>query len=74
MKRAQYNPVSEAAGIQEASDFISLQLQKFAPGVFESCRQLLINSRFPSMAHMEYPSPYTKNDFTSFLTFTMHNF
>ncbi|PLW07402.1 hypothetical protein PCASD_26614, partial [Puccinia coronata f. sp. avenae] len=60
MKRAQYNPVSEAAGIQEASDFISLQLQKFAPGVFESCRQLLINSRFPSMAHMEYPSPYTK--------------
>ncbi|PLW27729.1 hypothetical protein PCASD_20603 [Puccinia coronata f. sp. avenae] len=47
---------------------------KFAPGVFKSCRQLLINSRFPSMAHMEYPSPYTKNDFTSFLTFTMHNF
>ncbi|PLW37579.1 hypothetical protein PCANC_15258 [Puccinia coronata f. sp. avenae] len=74
MKRAQYNPISEAAGIQEASDFISLQLQKFAPGVFESCRQLLINSRFPSMAHMEYPSPYTENDFTSFLTFTMHNF
>ncbi|PLW46908.1 hypothetical protein PCASD_08121 [Puccinia coronata f. sp. avenae] len=74
MKRAQYNPISEAAGIQEASDFISLQLQKFAPGVFESCRQLLIDSRFPSMAHMEYPSPYTENDFTSFLTFTMHNF
>ncbi|PLW49735.1 hypothetical protein PCANC_10457 [Puccinia coronata f. sp. avenae] len=74
MKRAQYNPISEAAGIQKASDFISLQLQKFAPGVFESCRQLLIDSQFPSMAHMEYPSPYTKKDFTSFLTFTMHNF
>ncbi|PLW05740.1 hypothetical protein PCANC_28860 [Puccinia coronata f. sp. avenae] len=74
MKRAQYNPISEAAGIQEASDFISLQLQKFAPGVFKSCRQLLIDSWFPSMAHMEYPSPYTENDFTSFLTFTMHNF
>jgi hypothetical protein len=74
MKRAQYNPVSEAAGIREASDFISLQLQKFAPGVFESCRQLLIDSRFPSMAQMEYPSPYTSDDFASFLTFTMFNF
>ncbi|PLW40122.1 hypothetical protein PCASD_07872 [Puccinia coronata f. sp. avenae] len=74
MERAQYNPVSEAAGIREASDFISLQLQKFAPGVFESCRQLLIDSRFPSMAQMEYPSPYTSDDFASFLTFTMFNF
>ncbi|PLW33625.1 hypothetical protein PCANC_23911 [Puccinia coronata f. sp. avenae] len=72
--RAQYNPVSEAAGIQEASDFISFQLQNFAPGVFDSTRQLLINGNYPSMAHMEYPAPYTANDFASFLMFTMYNF
>ncbi|PLW36328.1 hypothetical protein PCANC_19440 [Puccinia coronata f. sp. avenae] len=71
---AQYNPVLEAAGIQEASDFISFQLQNFAPGVFDSTRQLLINGNYPSMAHMEYPAPYTANDFASFLTFTMYNF
>ncbi|PLW34544.1 hypothetical protein PCASD_12942, partial [Puccinia coronata f. sp. avenae] len=74
MERARYNPVSEAAGIQEASDFISLQLQQFAPGVFESCRQLLIDGNYPSMAQMEWPAPYTPNDFASFLTFTMFNF
>jgi hypothetical protein len=72
--RAQYNPVSKAAGIQEASDFISFQLQNFAPGVFDSTRQLLIDGNYPSMAHMEYPAPYTANDFASFLTFTMYNF
>ncbi|PLW07671.1 hypothetical protein PCANC_27014 [Puccinia coronata f. sp. avenae] len=43
--RAQYNPVSKAAGIQESSDFISFQLQNFAPGVFDSTRQLLINDQ-----------------------------
>ncbi|PLW04817.1 hypothetical protein PCANC_28529 [Puccinia coronata f. sp. avenae] len=43
IQRAQYNPISQAAGIQEASDFIAYQLQQLAPGVFESCRQLIIN-------------------------------
>ncbi|PLW35399.1 hypothetical protein PCANC_18296 [Puccinia coronata f. sp. avenae] len=74
IERAKYNPVFKAAGIQEASDFISCQLQNFAPGVFDSCRQLLINGNYPSMAHMEYPAPYTANNFASFLTFTMYNF
>ncbi|PLW12659.1 hypothetical protein PCANC_22123 [Puccinia coronata f. sp. avenae] len=71
IQRAEYNPVTEAAGIQEASKFIAYQLQQLAPGVFESCRQLLINGDYPSMAQMELPAPYSPTDFASFLTFTM---
>jgi hypothetical protein len=74
IQRAQYNPISKAAGIQEASDFIAYQLQQLAPGVFESCRQLLINGNYPFMGQMEWPAPYSPTNFASFLTFTMWNF
>ncbi|EFP81304.1 uncharacterized protein PGTG_06925 [Puccinia graminis f. sp. tritici CRL 75-36-700-3] len=74
MLRANYNPQDEATSIKEASDFIAIQLQHLAPGVFESYRKTLISNNLPSMAHMEYPLPYDALDFASFLTFTMYNF
>ncbi|KAI7956942.1 hypothetical protein MJO28_004037 [Puccinia striiformis f. sp. tritici] len=74
MRLANYNPQDEASSIKEASDFISIQLQHLAPGVFQHYRETLINNNLPSMAHMEYPLPYDALDFASFLTFTMYNF
>ncbi|KAI7963848.1 hypothetical protein MJO29_004275 [Puccinia striiformis f. sp. tritici] len=74
MRLANYNPQDEASSIKEASDFISIQLQHLAPGVFQHYRKTLINNNLPSMAHMEYPLPYDALDFASFLTFTMYNF
>ncbi|KAA1096611.1 Leucine-zipper-like transcriptional regulator 1 [Puccinia graminis f. sp. tritici] len=74
MRWANYNPRDEATSIKEASDFIAIQLQHLAPGVFESYRETLISNNLPSMAHMEYPLPYDALDFASFLTFTMYNF
>ncbi|KNF05867.1 hypothetical protein PSTG_00861 [Puccinia striiformis f. sp. tritici PST-78] len=74
MRLANYNPQDEASSIKEATDFISIQLQHLAPGVFQHYRETLINNNLPSMAHMEYPLPYDALDFASFLTFTMYNF
>ncbi|KAA1125471.1 Leucine-zipper-like transcriptional regulator 1 [Puccinia graminis f. sp. tritici] len=74
MLLANYNPQDEAASIKEASDFISIQLQHLAPGVFEKYRETLIENNLPSMSHMEYPLPYDALDFASFLTFTMFDF
>ena len=74
MRLANYNPHDEATAIKQASNFISIQLQHLAPGVFESYRQVLIDNNLPSMSQMEYPLPYDALDFASFLTFTMFNF
>ncbi|EFP91998.1 uncharacterized protein PGTG_17829 [Puccinia graminis f. sp. tritici CRL 75-36-700-3] len=74
MRRANYNPRDKATSIKEASDFIAIQLQHLAPGVFKSYCKTLISNNLPSMAHMEYPLPYNALDFASFLTFTMYNF
>ena len=74
MRHSNYNPEDEATAIKQASDFISIQLQHLAPGVFESYRQVLIDNNLPSMSQMEYPLPYDALDFASFLTFTMYNF
>ncbi|KAA1131346.1 Leucine-zipper-like transcriptional regulator 1 [Puccinia graminis f. sp. tritici] len=74
MLLANYNPINEAAALREANNFISLQLQHLAPGVFEEYRKVLINNKLPSMAHIEYQSEYDALDFSSFLTFTMNDF
>jgi len=58
MRRSNYNPEDKATAIKQASDFISIQLQHLAPGVFESYRQVLIDNNLSSMSQMEYPLPY----------------
>jgi hypothetical protein len=74
MALAHYNPQDEEDDLRAANDFIAIQLNLLAPGVFEAYRQDLIQNQLPSMAHVEYPSPYSPHDFASFLTFTMYDF
>ncbi|OAV85720.1 hypothetical protein PTTG_08106, partial [Puccinia triticina 1-1 BBBD Race 1] len=64
----------EAAAYWEANEWIATHLQELAPRAFKEYRETLIKGNLPSMAHMEYPTPYNMFDFASFFTFTMHNF
>ncbi|OAV85490.1 hypothetical protein PTTG_10802, partial [Puccinia triticina 1-1 BBBD Race 1] len=74
IKKSQYNDQDEAAAYQEANEWIATHLQELAPLVFKEYCETLIKGNLPSMAHMEYPTPYNMFDFASFFTFTMHNF
>ncbi|KAA1073823.1 Leucine-zipper-like transcriptional regulator 1 [Puccinia graminis f. sp. tritici] len=72
--RSQFNAKDEASAFEEANKWIATHLEQLAPRAFKEYREALIDGQLPSMAHMEYPSPYTMFDFASFFTFTMYNF
>ncbi|KAA1126716.1 Leucine-zipper-like transcriptional regulator 1 [Puccinia graminis f. sp. tritici] len=74
IRRFQFNAKDEASAFEEANKWIATHLEQLAPRAFKEYREALINGQLPSMAHMEYPSPYTMFDFASFFTFTMYNF
>ncbi|OAV91130.1 hypothetical protein PTTG_04198 [Puccinia triticina 1-1 BBBD Race 1] len=74
IRKALYNAEDEAAAYREANEWIATHLQQLAPRAFKEYREALINGNLPSMAHMEYPTPYNMFDFASFFTFTMYNF
>ena len=74
MKKSLYNAEDEADAFREANEWIAIQLIKLAPNDFDQYHQALTEKNLPSMAHMEYPTPYSIFDFASFFTFTMHNF
>ncbi|PLW28643.1 hypothetical protein PCASD_18575 [Puccinia coronata f. sp. avenae] len=74
MRLTNYDPENKAAEIKDATNFIACQLEHLAPGVLAELQRTLIKNRLPSMAHMEYPTPYDDLDFASFMTFTLYNF
>ncbi|KAA1095160.1 Leucine-zipper-like transcriptional regulator 1 [Puccinia graminis f. sp. tritici] len=74
LMRSQFNAKDEASAFEEANKWIATHLEQLAPRAFKEYREALIDGQLPSMAHMEYPSPYTMFDFASFFTFTMYNF
>ena len=74
IKRCQYNAEDEAAAFEEANAWIATHLQEMAPGVFDKYRKVLLENNLPSLAQVEYPTPYSALDFASFFTFTMYNF
>ncbi|KAA1077000.1 Leucine-zipper-like transcriptional regulator 1 [Puccinia graminis f. sp. tritici] len=74
IRRSQFNAKDEASAFEEANKWIATHLEQLAPRAFKEYREALIDGQLPSMAHMEYPSPYTMFDFASFFTFTMYNF
>ena len=74
IKKCKYNDQDMAEAFQEANEWIATHLQELAPRAFKKYCDTLINGNLPSMAHMEYPTPYNMFDFASFFTFTMHNF
>jgi len=69
-----HNAADKAASFREANNWIATQLQEMAPGIFDKYREVLLNGNLPSLASMEYHTPYEALDFASFLTFTMYNF
>ena len=74
IQKCQYSASDKAASFREAKNWIATHLQEMAPGIFDKYHEVLVNNHLPSMAAMEYHTPYEALDFASFFTFTMYNF